>query len=339
MKCWHGEALVVGRRQSDRCLAAEVTEGDLRRGSAEAPRLLAAAATPRPRQEATGEVGLARVIRAGVVRAFGVREDRPGLAKLDLNGDTGRWAEEGLSGDPWRGRDSTASSLLLTPFSLIAADGSVGLDALPCATVVAPTQELLELLLSLLLLPPVTRIVSAVVDCESDSPHFKWCSSRSFSAEWQARFSAAPRTESGPPSSPVSTETAADTDCQRSLPDSPRACAVSTAVFSWLRSNRNRSTTSWQLELRWMQAKGVDGVVACTPRSGIETELAFEDALTASCSKGDVITRTEELAARGHASGVQASWPRLGTIDSREINGGEQGICKDAAELLLVKPA
>lgn len=175
VNCWHGETLVVGRRQTDFCVAAEVTEGDLRRGSPEAPRLLAGAATPR--QEATGEVGLARIIRAGV------REDRPGLAKRELNGDTGRWAEHGLSGDTGRGRGSAASSLLLLPLPLSAADGSVSLDALLCATVVGPAQELLELLLLLLLLPPATKDVSAVVDCESDSLHFKWCSSMSLSAE------------------------------------------------------------------------------------------------------------------------------------------------------------
>lgn len=87
-----------------------------------------------------------------------------------------------------------------------------------------------------------------------------------------------------------------------------------------------------------MRAKGVDGVVACIPRSDIETTLEVGDAHTASCSKGDLITRTQELAAPGNVSGVQASGSRLGTLDSRAKNGGEQGTCKDAAELLLVKP-
>jgi len=97
-----------------------------------------------------GEAGLACAIRAGVVRAFGVREDRPGLAKDELRGVAGRGGAHEWSGDTGWGRSSTGGSLLLLPLPLSAADGNVSLDALLCTMVTGPVQELLELLLLLL---------------------------------------------------------------------------------------------------------------------------------------------------------------------------------------------
>lgn len=66
---------------------------------------------------------------------------------------------------------------MLLPLPLSAADGNVSLDALLCTMVTGPEHELLELLLLVLELPPPSRDASAIVDCESDSQHFTWCSS------------------------------------------------------------------------------------------------------------------------------------------------------------------